>query len=358
MPALVFSSSSHTTLLSLISLSTLLQPKDLVRLDVKGYKPAFPEKPHDELDDKTDEILEKQAAQRAYIQGKIDDLQDKLNAKVDTDVKNISAIKKKAEKVAKTFGDAFKNKTGKVNYTYSDAKIKGEIAVWKALYNKTDLGGLKNGSLAKPKWKPINLPKKSQNDLLQADSLKLNLTKLAFPTNPGKDPLRPLIDVITSDPVGDRIAGVTPFLTFRDPILKGVARSRTSVSTKVSIDGKDPTPVKVYDRANPKKWTDPKGGYTGDAKVRERKEKWRGESRSLLFFNLSHLEPLPSPPFPLHSSLSLSLSLPAGRRLRHVQGRPVQLWRLQVQLPPLHLLRGLHGRVGRRGAAAHPAGGA
>jgi len=240
------------------------QPKDLVRLDVKGYKPSFPEKPHDELDDKNDEILAKQEAHTDYVQDKIADLQAKLDAKVDPTVKNISAIKAKATAVAKAFGQAYTNKTAPVNYTYSDAKIKGEKALWTAIYNKTNLGGLKNGSLPKPKWVTINLPKKHQADLLQADSLKLNLTKLAFPTNKGKDPLRPLIDVMTSDKIGDHIAGVTPFLTFRDPILKKVARSRTSVSTKVSTTGADPSALKVYDREKPKTWTDAKGGYKGD----------------------------------------------------------------------------------------------
>jgi hypothetical protein len=240
------------------------QPKNLVRLDVKGYKPSFPEKPHDELDDKNDEILAKQEAHTEYVQDKIADLQDKLDAKVDRTVKNISAIKKKATAVATAFGQAYTNKTAPVNYTYSDAKIKGEKALWTAIYNKTNLGGLKNGSLPKPKWVTINLPKKHQADLLQADSLKFNLTRLAFPTNKGKDPLRPLIDVMTSDKIGDHIAGVTPFLTFRDPTLQRVARSRTTVSTSVSTTGADPSAMKVYDREKPKAWTDAKGGYTGD----------------------------------------------------------------------------------------------
>jgi hypothetical protein len=239
---------------------------------VKTYKPEFPEKESDELDDKIDERAKDRAAQVAFIAKKQKALQAELDSKVEP-AKDITDIKKKAMEIAANFGNAYLNKTAKVKYVSSDAKITGEQNVWKALYNKTDLGGLKNSTYpTKNKWAPINLPKKNQNNTAQADQLKLDLVKKAFPTNLGKDPLRPLIDVVTSDPVGDRIAGVTPFLTFRDPVLGGVARSRTSVSTKASLDGSDPRPVGVYDRAAQSKWTTPKGGYKpGSSSFRQNK---------------------------------------------------------------------------------------
>ena len=237
------------------------QPKNLVNLDVEKYEPEFPDKPHDELDDKEAQILKDQADQRDFIKTKLASLPPKVEP-----AKDISVLKANATAIATNFGKAYKNKVAPVNYTSSEAKLVGQAAVWSALYNKTNLGAIKNGSLGTPKWGTINLPKKSQASLLQADELKLNLTKLAFPTNPGKDPLRPLIDVITSDPVGDAIAPVSPFLTFRDPILKGVARTKTTVSTKVSTSGAQPSPVKVYDRAAPTKWTTEKGGYKSTAK--------------------------------------------------------------------------------------------
>ena len=254
-----------------LHISLTFQPKNLVDLDVKTYKPEFPEKESDELDDKIAERAADRSAPVAFIKTKQDALQAELNAKVEP-AKDIRVLKSNLTAIAKNFGAAYLNKTAPVKYTYSDAKIKGRAAVWTALYNKTDLGGLKNSTAEKAKWVPINLPKKSQNSLLQADELKFNLTKAAFPTNPGKDPLRPLIDMITSDPVGDRIAGVTPFLTFRDPVLGNVARSRTSVSTKVSTSGSDPSAIRVYDRdvkaktaeGGVTKWTAPKGGYVGN----------------------------------------------------------------------------------------------
>lgn len=243
-----------------LPLSPTFQPKNLVDLDVKTYKPEFPEKESDELDDKIAERAADRKAQVKFISDKQKALQAELDSKVEP-AKDIKVLKSNLTKIAENFGKAYTNKVAKVNYTASDAKINGEKAVWAALYNKTDLGGLKNSTAEKAKWVPINLPKKNQNNTLQAAALKLDVVKKAFPTNPGKDPLRPLIDVVTSDPEGDRIAGATPFLTFRDPVLGNVARSRTSVSTRVSTSGGNPSPVRVYDRADTKKWTAPKGGY-------------------------------------------------------------------------------------------------
>lgn len=253
-----------------LPLSPIFQPKNLVDLDVKTYKPEFPEKENDELDDKIAERAADRKAQVTFISDKQKALQAELDSKVEP-AKDIRVLTSNLTKIAANFGNAFLNKTAKVNYTYSDAKIKGEANVWTALYNKTDLGGLKNSTAEKAKWVPINLPKKNQNNTLQAAALKFDVVKRAFPTNPGKDPLRPLIDVVTSDPEGDRIAGATPFLTFRDPVLGNVARSRTSVSTKVSTSGGNPSPIRVYDRDVKKpgeggvtKWTAPKGGYVGN----------------------------------------------------------------------------------------------
>ena len=77
-----------------------------------------------------------------------------------------------------------------------------------------------------------NLPKKKQADLLQKDAILLNLTTTALPPNQGFDKLRPIVDAITSDPIGDALAPAMSFFQFRDPVLKNVAISRTTTTAK------------------------------------------------------------------------------------------------------------------------------
>ena len=112
---------------------------------------------------------------------------------------------------------------------------------WKVADNQTALlaasgvllGANKNiSTLPAPKIKPINLYKDNQNATLQKDANDLNLVKAAFPTKQGFDWLRPAIDAITSDPIGDAVAPALSYLEFRDPTLFGVSKSRTTVSTK------------------------------------------------------------------------------------------------------------------------------
>jgi hypothetical protein len=237
----------HPSLPPLHSLSNHPQPKSPVRVELKKYKLKLPEKPHDELDDKLEELSEKDDEHREWIADKQKALQTKLNDKVEPAAKDLTNITKKAVPIARAFGKASAAKKAPVNYVYSTEKTKGEAKVWNAIFNKTNLGGIKNQTLPKPKWKVVNIPKKSQADLLAKDKLLLNLTKEAFPTNEGKDPLRPLVDIMTSDVEGDHLANPMAALAFRDPTLKGFARSTTTTTSK----GTSPA-LKVYDRSKVK----------------------------------------------------------------------------------------------------------
>jgi hypothetical protein len=234
----------HPSLPPLHSLSNHPQPKSPVRVELKKYKLKLPEKPHDELDDKLEELSEKDDEHREWIADKQKALQTKLNDKVEPAAKDLTNITKKAVPIARAFGKASAAKKAPVNYVYSTEKTKGEAKVWNAIFNKTNLGAIKPGKLPNPKFNVTNIPKKSQADLLAKDKLLLNLTKEAFPTNKGKDPLRPLIDIMTSDPVGDRLANPMAALAFRDPTLKGFAKSGTTTSSKGTSDA-----LKVYDRS-------------------------------------------------------------------------------------------------------------
>jgi len=118
---------------------------------------------------------------------------------------------------------------------------------WIAANNQTkllELDGIALGAnknitgLPAPRIKPINIYKDSQNRTLQEDANKLNLTKTAFPAKQGFDWLRPGIDALTSDPVGDAVAPALSYLEFRDPTLFGVSNSKTTVSTKGTAGAK------------------------------------------------------------------------------------------------------------------------
>ena len=90
--------------------------------------------------------------------------------------------------------------------------------------------------------KTTNIYSRWQNNTLQADDYRLNLTTTALPKNQGFDWLRPAVDAATSFPVGDAIAPAASYLQFRDPVLFGIAKTQTITTA----NGASPA-VQVFD---------------------------------------------------------------------------------------------------------------
>ena len=157
---------------------------------------------------------------------------------------------KKELAMAKAVGNAYKTKDPAVRPYPSDwmpGKTTAGNRFWIAADNQTALlalsgallGANKNiTALPSPKIKPVNIYKDTEKAIIQEDINKLNLTRTAFPAKQGFDWLRPAIDVVTSDPVGDAVAPALAFKEFRDPTLFGVATSKTTVSTKGNSSAK------------------------------------------------------------------------------------------------------------------------
>lgn len=160
------------------------------------------------------------------------------------ELKQTGGLFKKELAMANAVGKAYKTKDPAVKAYPTDwmpGKTTAGNAFWRAADNQTALlalsgallGANKNITvLPAPKIKPINIYKDTQNATLQEDANKLNLTRTAFPAKQGFDWLRPAIDVVTSDPIGDAVAPALAYAEFRDPTLFGVSSSKTTVSTK------------------------------------------------------------------------------------------------------------------------------
>ena len=146
--------------------------------------------------------------------------------------------------MANAVGNAYKTKDPNVTSYPTDWKpgmTTQGANFWNVANNQTkllELDGITLGAnknltgLPAPRIKPINIYKDSQNRTLQKDANDLALAKAAFPAKQGFDWLRPGIDAVTSDPVGDAVAPALSYLEFSDPTLFGVSASKTTVSTK------------------------------------------------------------------------------------------------------------------------------
>lgn len=151
---------------------------------------------------------------------------------------------KKEYAMAKAVGAAYKNKDPALTGYPTDwmpGKTTAGNRFWTAADNQTALLALSGALLGASKnitglpaasIKPINIYKDTQNAIIQEDINKLNLTTTAFPKKQGFDWLRPAIDVVTADPVGDAVAPALAYAEFRDPTLFDVSSSKTTVSTK------------------------------------------------------------------------------------------------------------------------------
>ena len=142
--------------------------------------------------------------------------------------------------MARKVGAAYKIKTPTVKQPGDPfASLSAtEAAIWRNKNNNTKalaaVGVLTGANinmtgLPAAKTKPFNLYKENQAELLELDRQKLNLTREAFPTNPGYDWLRPVVDKLTSDPIDDRVAPALSYLEFRDPVLGEIANAKTVV---------------------------------------------------------------------------------------------------------------------------------